>query len=254
MSTARLTPARLTLIPVLASVLALGACGTVKELRQIGKPEQLAPMTYPTLYPAAPVTFAPMGQPTNPVTPANSLWKTGARAFFNDQRAGKVGDILTVRISIADSAKVKNKSAASRQSDRSSELSGLLGFESSLGKVLPNAVDPSKLANFKSDTSTQGDGSIDRQETIDTTVAAVVTDVMYNGNLIIAGRQEVRINNEVRELLITGVVRPEDISASNTIKHTQIAEARISYGGRGMITRVQQAPYGQQAADILMPF
>jgi flagellar L-ring protein precursor FlgH len=245
----------LKLVTVLGSVLALTACsGTIRELRQIGQVPPMAPMTYPTVYPSAPVEVAAMPAAYNQATPANSLWKSGARAFFNDQRASKVGDILTVRVSIADSAKVKNTSSAKRDSERSSELTGLMGFESSLGKVLPNAVDPGALADFKSGTSTKGDGSIDRAETIDTTIAAVIMEVMPNGNMVISGRQEVRINNEVRELLITGIVRPEDISASNTIKSTQIAEARISYGGRGMITKMQQAPYGQQAADLLMPF
>lgn len=239
----------------LASLLALTACGTMAELKQIGQPPQLAPMTFPLVYPAAPTQVMPMPMPTaTPVQPTASLWKAGARAFFNDQRASRIGDILTVKISISDTAKVTNKTDLSRDSERSTELGGLLGFKSSLSKVLPNAVDPSKLADFSSSTSSKGDGSVDRKETIDTTIAAIVTDILPNGNLVIAGRQEVRINNEVREMLVTGIVRPEDISATNTIKHTQIAEARISYGGRGDITRMQSAPYGQKAADILMPF
>lgn len=235
---------------------ALVGCGTVSELRKIGKPEPMAPMTYPVIYPAQGPQLMVMPQPQVKTTPAqaNSLWRTGARAFFIDQRARSVGDILTVNISIADTAKVKNKTATSRNSARDAGIDGFLGFENSLGRILPNGVDAGALIDTDSSATTSGDGSIDRSESIETTVAAVVTNVLVNGNLVIAGRQEVRINNEVRELLLTGVVRPEDISSGNTIKHTQIAEARISYGGRGQLTRVQQAPKAHQAGEILLPF
>lgn len=235
--------------------LTLAGCGTVRELRQIGQPEPMAPMTYPMVYPAQSPRLMAMAQPKNPVQPnTNSLWLTGARAFFNDQRAREIGDILTVNISIADTAKVQNKTETSRSATRDAAIDGFLGFEGKLGNILPNGVDASALVDTSSTADTSGDGSIDRSESIETTVAAVVTDVLVNGNMVIAGRQEVRINNEVRELLVTGIVRPEDISAANTIKHTQIAEARISYGGRGQISRVQEPPAAHRAGEILLPF
>src|SRR5262249_9774640 len=176
------------------------------------------------------------------------------RSFFRDPRAQRVGDILTVSIDIGDQAKIANTTSSSTSATENAGATNFLGLESRLKAVLPNAVDASKLVDLSSDSSNTGTGSVNRSETITLTVAAVVTQVLPNGNLVIQGQQEVRVNNEVRELQVSGVVRPEDIASGNTIKHTQIAEARISYGGRGQITNVQQARYGQQFFDAIWPF
>jgi flagellar L-ring protein precursor FlgH len=236
--------------PALAALLLLAplaACSTVKEavkgpeLAPVGYPAQLAPMTQQ--YVATPQAAS-----------ANSLWRTGARTFFNDQRASKVGDILTVNIDIDDSATTKNQTATSRSSNSSLGVPNFLGLESSLGKVLPGGFDPSNMINTKSGTSNAGAGAVNRSEKISLTIAAVVSGVMPNGNLVIQGTQEVRTNAEVRQLTVAGIVRPEDISSANTIKHTQIAEARISYGGRGDISRVQKTPGGQALVEKFSPF
>jgi flagellar L-ring protein precursor FlgH len=185
---------------------------------------------------------------------ANSLWQTGARAFFNDQRASQVGDILTVQISIDDSAKTSNATDRSRESKINAGVTNLAGFEANLVKALPGSPDLSKLYGSGSTSTSNGTGSVNRAEKINLTVAAVVTGVMPNGNLVIEGRQEVRTNDEVRDLTVAGIVRPQDISSANTINHTQIAEARISYGGRGDISRIQKAPAGQSLVERFSPF
>ena len=195
-----------------------------------------------------------MPAPEEIVYQPNSLWRSGSRAFFRDQRAARIGDILTVLINVADSAKVNNSTKRRRANSESAGVNNLFGYESYLGKVFPDAVDNTSLADLSSDGSSEGEGSVDRKETIDLTVAAVVTQVLPNGNLVIAGRQQVRVNYEVRDLLVSGIVRPEDISNTNTVQHTQIAEARISYGGEGQISDMQQPRYGQQLFDIIMPF
>jgi flagellar L-ring protein precursor FlgH len=230
--------------------LGLGACSTIKEavrgpdLAPVGYPAQLAPMDQKIL--------AQVNAPA-PAT-ANSLWRTGARTFFNDQRAGKVGDILTVLINIDDSAKTTNATSSSRTSGVTAGIPHLLGLESSLGKILPGGFDPANALSTNSKTTNDGAGAVNRAEKISLTVAAVVSAVLPNGNLVIQGTQEVRTNAEVRQLTVAGIVRPEDISSANTIQHTQIAEARINYGGRGDISRVQKTPAGQSLIERFSPF
>jgi len=233
---------------------ALSACGHARAIRDIGRAPEMAPMENPAVLHQNKAIQMPMPSGELQRSEANSLWRTGARSFFKDQRARRVGDILTVEINITDRAQLNNTTSRSRSNEEGSDLTSFLGFEGKLGAVLPDGVNPASLTDFGSDSSSTGAGSVNRQETVALTVAAVVTQVLPNGNFVIAGRQEVRVNFEVRELIITGVVRPEDIANSNTIQHTQIAEARISYGGRGQITAVQQPRYGQQFYDIIFPF
>jgi flagellar L-ring protein precursor FlgH len=200
-----------------------------------------------------PVTL-PMPRERHALHEPNSLWRPGARAFFKDQRASQIGDILTVNITIDDEATLDNETSRTRDSVEDSDITNLLGYEGSLGKILPSAVTAASVASLGSKSSATGTGSISRSESVNLVVAAIVTQILPNGNMVISGTQEVRVNFEKRILTITGVVRPEDISASNIVKHTQIAEARIAYGGAGQLTDVQQPRYGQQLFDIIYPF
>ena len=227
----------------------LPACSTVKETL---KGPELAPMGYPAA--VMPVSQPMMVQAAPQPASANSLWRTGARTFFNDQRARNVGDILTVQIDIDDSAQVSNSTTRTRSNDMKAGVPHFFGLESSLGKILPGGYDPSSMVEMSGGVNSAGSGQVARSEKVSLTIAAVVTQVLPNGNLIIQGRQEVRTNGEVRELTVAGIVRPEDITAANTIKHTQIAEARISYGGRGDISRVQKAPAAQSLTERFSPF
>jgi len=213
-------------------------------------PQALAPMGYPVaLVPQTQVVLPPP-QPASP----NSLWRAGARAFFIDQRATRVGDILTVQIEIDDSATTRNSSSSSRTSKSGLGVPNFFGFESTISKIFPSEYDNNAMIGTQSSNSNQGSGAVNRQEKISLTVAAVVAQVLPNGNLVIQGTQEVRTNNEVRHLTVSGIVRPEDITAQNTIRHSQIAEARINYGGRGDQSRVQRTPYGQAFVEKVSPF
>jgi flagellar L-ring protein precursor FlgH len=184
----------------------------------------------------------------------NSLWRAGRRSFFNDQRASRIGDILTVEIEISDKAELSNSSNRSRQADTSAGVSNFFGLEDSLGRILPGGFDPANMVGAEAESTQTGQGAINREEKVQLTVAAVIVDRLPNGNLVIAGRQEVRVNVELRELTVSGIIRPEDIDANNTISQDQIAEARISYGGRGQISAVQRPNWGQRAADAITPW
>ena len=239
----------------LCSAVALGGCaGMIQRIAEIGAAPPLAAVENPVAQP----TYRPVTTPLPPleVAPrlANSLWRPGSKAFFRDQRAARVGDILTVNVKIDDKAAVSNATSRSRDATDTGGITNLFGLEGQLTKVLPEGINPAALVDVNGATNTAGAGKVQRSETIALTIAALVTQVLPNGNLVISGRQQVVVNFELRELTVAGIVRPEDISATNTINQTQIAEARISYGGRGQIMDVQQPRYGQQILDIIAPF
>jgi flagellar L-ring protein precursor FlgH len=196
----------------------------------------------------------PMPPPSLAVQQPNSLWQTGARAFFRDQRASRVGDILTVLVTINDQAQLQNETTRSRENSDTANLTNFFGFESHLANWLPKAVDPSSLVDAASATSNDGKGTINRQEQISLQLAATIIQVLPNGNLVIQGKQQVSVNFDMRELSISGIIRPQDIDSTNSIAYNQIAEARIEYGGKGEVQDVQQPRYGDQLFDILMPF
>lgn len=184
----------------------------------------------------------------------NSLWQSGPSSLFGDRRAKQVGDILTVNIEIDDRAQVDNRTERQRRSSNETNISAALGIDTAVDKFLPSPLSLSPGVSTSGDTITTGQGRIDRRETINLKIAAIVTDILPNGNMVIQGSQEVRVNYELRDLQVTGLIRPEDISRRNTIDYDKIAEARISYGGRGQMTNLQQPRYGDQLIDIVSPF
>lgn len=244
------TAAALTLCVLLAG------CSTFDRLKTVGEAPKLTAIQDPTTQPGYRPVNMPMPQIVAASYQPNSLFSNEARGFFKDQRAHKVGDILTVLVTIDDSAKISNSTSRERSSTNEAGVGGVLG--SIFGKVgggVPGVdVSADGSISTESGMGDAGSGSVNRKESLETQIAAVVTQVLPNGNLVIEGRQEVRVNFEVRDLIVVGIVRPEDIQADNTIPSSKIAEARIAYGGRGQITDVQQPRYGQQIADAILPF
>jgi len=233
----------------------LAGCNAAERLQHVGSAPDLSPITNPEEEAGYRPVSMPM-PPPEPLSPtkSNSLWRTGARGFFKDQRARRVGDILTVDVTIQDEARLRNETVRSRDNADDLAIGGLFGLDQVLDEALPDDFDPDAAVDLSSSLSNRGQGSVRRDEEIELQVAAVIVQVLPNGNLVIRGRQEVRVNFEVRELIIGGIVRPEDITPTNSIPHDQIAELRVAYGGRGQITDVQQPRYGSQVLDILLPF
>ena len=230
----------------------VGGCSTIDRLAQIGEPPPLTAIEDPTTTAGYKPVQMPMPTPQPASYSPNSLWRNGSRAFFKDQRAHQVGDILTIMVNLNDKAVIANETQRSRENKEDS------GIDNFFGKTKLPIFDkvniPGKILTADSTGLSEGKGSVDRKEEITTNIAAVVTQLLPNGNMVIEGRQEVRVNFEVRELIVAGIVRPEDIESDNTIDSTKIAQARIAYGGRGQITDVQQPRYGQQVMDVILPF
>lgn len=233
---------------------ALTGCGTADRIAQIGQAPAMTGIENPTLQKGYQPVSLPMPTPKHINPQKNSLWAADRTTFFKDQRAANIGDVITVMIEMKDKAELDNETERTRTSSENAGLPALLGYEQSLNKVLPEAIDNTNLAEFGADSSHNGSGTIDRQEKIELKMAALVTQVLPNGNMVIHGSQEVLVNFEKRILQIDGVIRPEDITVENTISYEKIAEARIIYGGKGQITDVQQPRYGQQLYDIVFPF
>lgn len=220
----------------------------------IGKPPSFtptleAPEARAMIEPGLPVVLLAQ----RPVDAA-SLWSPARASLLGDRRAVVRGDILTVVIEIDEKAEISNSSDRSRSGSESLSVPGLFGLPQRLDKKLPEGASSDELVGIDSQSSSSGDGSVKRKEKLELKIAATVVDVLPNGVLSISGSQELRVNFELRELLVTGFVRPEDVSRKNEITYDKIASARVSYGGRGQISDVQQPRVGQQVLDAVLPF
>jgi flagellar L-ring protein FlgH len=244
---------RLVLTGALLALASLASgCSSIDRLSQIGEKPKLTEIENPTTQPGYKPVQMPMPKPEQASYNANSLWRNGSRAFFKDQRAARIGDLLTVTVNITDKATLSNETQRSRSNKEDSGITDFIGAQT-LGAQAKKVL-PGRILTADSTASSDGKGSVNRQEALQTNVAAVVTQVLPNGNLVVEGKQEIRVNFEIRELIVAGIVRPEDIQSDNTIDSSKIAQARIAYGGRGQITDVQQPRYGQQVMDVLLPF
>jgi flagellar L-ring protein precursor FlgH len=233
-------------IPALLAVLLLAGCES-QTVKEIGNAPSMSPIGSGLRYSQTPQMALYPKQPRQ-MASGYSLWSDSQSALFKDSRALNVGDILTVNIQINDKASFDNKSDRSRKNSSKrtwSTAADLFGWEV-----------PATSGNLghDGDTKSEGKGTTERSEKLTLLVAAVVTGILENGNLLISGSQEVRVNHEIRILNVAGIVRPQDVDAENTISYERIAEARISYGGRGRLMEVQQPPVGQQVVDLYAPF
>lgn len=234
---------------IVIAVMAGSLCGCVDQVKDLAREPHMSPVGAGLNPTTVPIPSERAARPTPRL--GNSFWQDSSADLFRDPRAMKVGDVVTIKISIKDKASLDNTSERSRDSQRKFNFDTSYDLNYKFPKAKGNGTIDSST---KSATSSKGEGAIARSENIDLLVAAVVTDVLPNGNLMVSGLQEVRVNYEVRILSVAGVVRPRDIATDNTISYEKVAEARISYGGRGRITEIQQPGWGQQVLDLISPF
>jgi len=234
----------------------LSACSIVDRVGEVGSPPAIAPIENVANPPSIksivyPIQIEPEVRPT-----ANSLWRPGSKTFLKDQRAARVGDVLTADVSVADSAEIANETSRARSSSDALDLGAMFGYAKSIRSLLPGspAFDPSKALSSSGAGQFKGSGAATRKETVRFKIAVVVVDQLRNGNFVISGKQELRINNELREIQVAGIVRPQDIDPDNVISSEKMAEARITYGGRGVLSDYQQPPFGAQILEIIRPF
>ncbi|MFT5005579.1 MAG: flagellar L-ring protein precursor FlgH [Paracoccaceae bacterium] len=227
------------------------ACGRADHL---GKPPSFSsntetPEHVAMLWPGLPLTAI-----SHRSVDSASLWSGGQQSLFGDRRAIKKGDILTVVIEIDEKAEISNDTSRSRAASEKMGIAQLFGLTQRANSNLPEGASLGEAVGLSSDSLSKGKGSVKRKEKLTLRIAATIVDVLPNGVLSIIGSQELRVNFELRELSVAGYVRPEDISRVNEITYDKIASARVSYGGRGQITDVQQPRYGQQVLDAILPF
>lgn len=238
------------------AVVAVSGCAG--QLDHFGRPPSMTAPGAPEPSIAAPapqrVALVPPPPPPPQTATTGSLWQSGPSSLFGDRRARRRGDIVTVVVQIDDEGEITNTTNRNRSGSEESSVSAFLGLPSVFDSILPAGASLSPGISTEGESSSSGSGSVNREEEITFRIAATVQQVLPNGHLVIRGSQEVRINFELRDLQVTGIVRPEDISRQNVITSDKIADARIVYGGRGQITDVQQPRIGQQAVDLVIPF
>lgn len=243
------------LVVFISATLGLSGCYMANRAESLGDVPALTPIKDPRKNDSYHPVTMPMPAPQEHKSRVNSLWRGGATGFFKDQRAKHVGDILTVNVQITnDMLEFSSKTERKKNNNQTANLARFFGYEASLGNLFPAEVDPSDLINLSNTPNYTGDGKTTRTEKMQFKMATTIMQILPNGNYVISGRQEIRANFENRELILTGIIRPADISSTNTIDYDKIAEARISYGGRGQITDLQQAPLGSQILEQVMPF
>lgn len=245
---------KLRLALITMTSMTVSGCNMAERLSNVGEPPELSQIQDPTLVPSYQPVSMPMPNPESEQRTANSLWQTGSRAFFKDQRAGRVGDILTVNVEINDETNVDSSYKTDRKTTNTAKIPNVLGYEKYLGKVFPGTVDKNNLIGYQFNPAVEGNGKFDRKDKLKLKVAATITQLMPNGNMVVQGRQEVRIADELRLVDIKGIIRREDIMSNNTIDYSKIAEARISYGARGDISDANSTPWGQQTLNKVIPF
>lgn len=185
---------------------------------------------------------------------SGSLWNANNGSMFTDRKAQRVGDIVTVLISETASASKEASTSTSRGSNMSASIPNFFGLENDDIWNGYNPVDLSNLVNAEFSNGFDGSGTTSRTEDLSASLTTQVVGLYPNGQLKIRGGKEVMVNNEVQIIYLTGIIRPVDITAANTVSSTKILNARISYTGKGAISDKQSPGWMMRALDNVWPF
>lgn len=240
-------------IAILSSCM-LSGCNLATKLSNVGDPPDMSQIQDPTLVSSYRPVSMPMPTPEPERHSVNSLWQTGSRAFFKDQRANRVGDVITVIVDLNTKSKIDSTHTYNRTSKNQSNVNNFFGYESKFKNIFPSAVNPASLIDMTSNPNQTGTGKFERKDELDLKIGATIVQILPNGNLVIQGRQEILIQKDLRIVEVKGIIRREDIASNNTIPYSKIAEARIAYGGRGDVSDSYSVPWGQQVLNKILPW
>lgn len=239
----------------LSACFLLTGCNLAERLSNVGEPPELSQIQNPHLVDNYEDVTMPMPEPERQESRINSLWQSGSRAFFKDQRARQVGDILTVKIDLESSAELSTDYNSKRTTTNNSSLSNFFGYEKYLGKIFPSTVNKDKLTNVAATSDIESTGNKKkRKDTLKIELAANIIQILPNGNFVIQGRQDVRVAGELKTIELKGIIRPEDIISNNIVTYDKVAEARISSVSKGEISDLAKTPWGQETLNKVLPF
>lgn len=246
---------KLQILPATGLCLFLSACQMAERLSNVGEPPELSQIQDPTLVADYEPVTMPMPMTKRQTTRINSLWQSGARAFFKDQRACQVGDVLTVKIDLFEKIELDKDFQANRKTLDASNITNLFGYEEYLGNIFPSTVDKNKLTTVNSVANINSMGNVKkREDTLKVELAATIIQILPNGNMVIEGRQDIRMSGELKTVDLKGIIRREDILSDNSITYDKVAEARISSVGKGEMSDLARVPWGQEVLDKVLPF
>lgn len=184
-----------------------------------------------------------------------SIWSDNSPSgwLFSDRKASRVNDVVTIKVVESATAEGKAATKLSKKNEVEAGITGLVGLEDILARYNPT-MELGTMLGAKTDSNFAGSGETERSGKLIATITAVVTDVLSNGNLVIEGRKEIRVNDETQILIVTGIVRPDDISADNSILSSRIAQTKLSFEGKGVASRRQRPGWLSRFIDAVWPF
>jgi flagellar L-ring protein FlgH len=196
----------------------------------------------------------PVEESSEKLVSPGSLWTPGAKFvdMYIDQRAKRIGDIVVVQIVENSSADKEAKTESKKTNTMDNSITTILGIPLNKSSIKGDKLSPE--VNASTSTDFKADGKTTRTGTISGSVSARIERILPSGNLVIKGKKQTRVNSELQYIIISGIIRPEDVSPINTIQSTYIADMQLDYYGTGVIGDQQNKGFIARALDKIWPF